>query len=154
MSYATLFMSGIKRISQFVPIIPIIFTLSCTPIIRHHGYIHNDTSLDQIIIGNTHKETVINIMGSPSAVATVTGDAFYYISNTIHTLTYHHPKEIDRQITIIYFDDKETVRDIKQQSLKDGNIVAFVERITPFFGKKPGFLEQTLGNVGHFNYHR
>ncbi|MGZ3282199.1 MAG: outer membrane protein assembly factor BamE, partial [Xanthobacteraceae bacterium] len=43
------------------------------------GYILPDGALEQIPIGSTQEQVLI-VLGTPSTVATVSGEAFYYIS--------------------------------------------------------------------------
>jgi outer membrane protein assembly factor BamE (lipoprotein component of BamABCDE complex) len=43
------------------------------------GYIVPDGALEQIPIGSTQEQVLI-VLGTPSTVATVSGEAFYYIS--------------------------------------------------------------------------
>ena len=43
------------------------------------GYIVPEGALEQIPIGSTQEQVLI-VLGSPSTVATVSGEAFYYIS--------------------------------------------------------------------------
>src|SRR5215813_9976071 len=43
------------------------------------GYIVPDGALEQIPVGSTQEQVLI-VMGTPSTVATVSGEAFYYIS--------------------------------------------------------------------------
>ncbi|HET9247391.1 MAG TPA: outer membrane protein assembly factor BamE, partial [Xanthobacteraceae bacterium] len=43
------------------------------------GYIVPEGALEQIPIGSTQEQVLI-VLGTPSTVATVSGEAFYYIS--------------------------------------------------------------------------
>src|SRR5260370_38494418 len=60
------------------------------------GYILPDGALEQIPIGST-QEQVLLVLGTPSTAATVSGEAFYYISQLaerpvgfmLHPLTTH-----------------------------------------------------------------
>ena len=45
----------------------------------HRGYIVPDGALEQIPIGSTQEQVLI-VMGTPSTVATVSGEVYYYIS--------------------------------------------------------------------------
>ena len=90
-------------------------------------------------------------MGSPSTIASVDGASYYYISSRIETNSYKKPEVTDRKIVTVYFDDNDIVSDIGGYGLEDGNIVAFVERITTTRGKELSLLAQLFGNLGRFN---
>ena len=90
-------------------------------------------------------------MGSPSTIASVDGAAYYYIASRIETNAYKKPEVTDRKIVVIYFDDNDIVNDIGGYGLEDGNIVAFVERVTATRGKELSLLAQLFGNLGRFN---
>ena len=94
---------------------------------------------------------VRSIMGSPSTIASVDGAAYYYIASRIETNAYKKPEVTDRKIVVIYFDDNDIVNDIGGYGLEDGNIVAFVERVTATRGKELSLLAQLFGNLGRFN---
>ena len=46
------------------------------------GYVLPEGALEQIPIGATQEQVLI-VLGTPSTVATVSGEAFYYISQTL-----------------------------------------------------------------------
>lgn len=125
--------------------------LACAPVVDNKGYVFNDKNLAQISKGSTNKEMVRTIMGGPSAVASVDAKIFYYISSRFETYTYRAPKEVDRRIVAIHFDESDVVNDIKAYGLQDGNIVDFMKRETVTRGKKLTFLDQLFGNIGRFS---
>lgn len=124
---------------------------ACTPIVANLGYVFDEETLNKVAIGSSNKETVRSIMGSPSTIASVDGATYFYISSKIETNTYRKPVVTDRRIVAIYFDENGIVSDIGGYGLEDGNIVAFVERVTPTRGRELGLLTQLFGNLGRFN---
>src|SRR5450755_1749110 len=68
------------------------------------GYIIPDGALEQIPIGASQEQVLI-VLGTPSTVATVSGEAFYYISQKTERAAAFMPHEvIDQRVIVIYFD--------------------------------------------------
>src|SRR5512136_889250 len=50
----------------------------CTQI-YHHGYMVPEGALEQLPLGSSQEQVLI-VLGTPSTVATISGEVFYYIS--------------------------------------------------------------------------
>ncbi|MBX3507509.1 outer membrane protein assembly factor BamE [Parvibaculum sp.] len=120
------------------------------PVIEDRGYIFDPADLAKLQPGAS-KEQVRTVMGSPSTVSTVDGEAWYYISSRFETLMFYPPKEIERTVAAVYFDKTEAVQEVAYYGLEDGQIVNFVDRTTPTRGKELTILGQLFGNLGRFN---
>lgn len=120
------------------------------PVVVDRGYIFEVDDLAKLQAGAT-KEQVRSIMGSPSTISTVEGEAWYYISSKFETLAFFEPKEVERTVAAIYFDKTEVVQEVAYYGLEDGQIVNFVDRKTPTRGKELTVLGQIFGNLGRFN---
>ena len=125
--------------------------ISCTPLIHNHGYVFSQESLAKIETNKTNMQSVREIMGSPTTISSNNGMVYYYISSVFVNETYKKPREIDRRIAAIYFDQNDVVSDMGFYGLADGNIVAFIERRTSTSGKELSLLAQMFGNLGRFD---
>ena len=105
--------------------------------------------LAQVRVG-TSKPEVERLLGSPSATSTIEGRNFYYISSILETTAFYEPKEVDRRIIAINFDEQDLVRNIADYRLKDGKVFDFISRKTPTKGKELTVLQQLFGNIGRF----
>ncbi|MDZ4381915.1 MAG: outer membrane protein assembly factor BamE [Parvibaculum sp.] len=123
---------------------------ACTPVVQERGYIFDPADLDKLQAGSS-KEQVRTVMGSPSTVSTVDGEAWYYISSKFETVAFYPPEEIERTVAAVYFDKTDVVQQIAYYGLEDGQIVNFVDRKTPTRGKELTILGQLFGNLGRFN---
>ena len=103
-----------------------------------------------IEVGQVSKNEVLELLGSPSTKATFNDNNWYYVSEKISTRAFFHPEVINRKVLIIQFDKREIVKKITQLSLKDGEKIEMVDRITPTAGKEMTILKQIFGNVGRF----
>jgi outer membrane protein assembly factor BamE (lipoprotein component of BamABCDE complex) len=104
------------------------------------GYIVPDGALEQIPIGST-QEQVLLVMGTPSTVATVSGEAFYYISQRAERAIGFMPQQLtDQRVVAIYFDKSRRVERLADYGMKDGRVFDFVSRTTPTGGKDVGLI--------------
>src|SRR5215472_4028642 len=92
------------------------------------GYIIPDGALEQIPIGASQEQVLI-VLGTPSTVATVSGEAFYYISQRSERAVAFMPQEVvDQRVVAVYFDQNRRVQRLANYGLKDGKIFDYVSR--------------------------
>jgi len=125
------------------------FTAACSPTIDHRGYLPRTGDLQRVSPGMSKTE-VQALLGSPSTTATVdrTGDSYYYISSKIETQGFLDPKETERSIFAIRFDQIDQVQSFAQYTLEDGQIININSRKTPTRGREFTILQQLFGNIG------
>ena len=117
--------------------------------ITKHG--HQFRASDaQLVQPGMSQEDVRLSLGTPTTTSrTTTGQAFYYISSTTKQMAFLEPKEIDRRVFAVYFNDLGTVDRIANYGLKDGRVFDFINRQTPAAGgSDEGFLGQMFKNLG------
>ncbi|MEQ9517820.1 MAG: outer membrane protein assembly factor BamE [Parvibaculum sp.] len=124
---------------------------ACSATYEDRGYIYDQEDFEKIQPGLTSETEVSGLLGTPSAIATVDGQAWYYISSKFEKLMFYEPEEIDRKVVVIYFDETKTVEDVGYYGLEDGQIIDFRTRKTPTRGKELTVLGQIFGNLGRFN---
>jgi outer membrane protein assembly factor BamE (lipoprotein component of BamABCDE complex) len=104
------------------------------------GYIVPEGALEQIPIGSTQEQVLI-VLGTPSTVATVSGEAFYYISQRAERPIGFMPQQVvDQRVIAVYFDKNRRVERLANYGLKDGKVFDFVRRATPTGGKDVAYL--------------
>jgi len=110
----------------------------------HKGYILPAGALEQIPIGSS-QEQVLLVLGTPSTVATVSGEAYYYISQSTERLVGFMPEKMtDQRVIAVYFDKSRRVERLADYRMKDGRVFDFVSRTTPTGGKETGMLTGML----------
>jgi outer membrane protein assembly factor BamE (lipoprotein component of BamABCDE complex) len=122
---------------------------ACTPQIDHHGYLAKPGVFDHVQKGMSKSE-VEAVLGSPSTTASVNfqGDSYYYISSVTEQRAFFNPKEVDRQVIAVRFDQSDQVASFGQYGLEDGRIVEVNTRETPSAGREFSILRQIFGNLG------
>ena len=123
---------------------------SCSNKTINTGNLPDPDLVANIEVGQVSKNEVLELLGSPSTKATFNDNNWYYVSEKISTRAFFHPEVINRKVLIIQFDKREIVKKITQLSLKDGEKIEMVDRITPTAGKEMTILKQIFGNVGRF----
>ena len=104
------------------------------------GYVLPEGALEQIPIGATQEQVLI-VLGTPSTVATVNGDAFYYISQKAERGAAFMPHEVtDQRVVAVYFDKDRKVTRLANYGVKDGKIFDFVSQTTETGGNQLNYL--------------
>ena len=112
----------------------------CTGEQFQKGYILPAGALEQIPIGASQDQVLI-VMGTPSTVATLNGEVFYYISqHSERPVAFMNQKVVDQRVIAIYFDKARQVQRLANYGLQDGRIFDFVSRTTPTGGKDVAYL--------------
>lgn len=113
----------------------------------NRGYILPDGALEQIPLGAS-QEQVLVVLGTPSTVATVSGEVFYYISQRTQRTSFLKPKVVDQRVVAVYFDKDRRVRRIANYGLQDGRIFDFISRTTPGGGQELSYLTYLFKIIG------
>ena len=113
---------------------------ACTGEQFQKGYILPPGALEQIPIGASQDQVLI-VMGTPSTVATLNGEVFYYISQRAsRPVMFMDQKVVDQRVIAIYFDRNRQVVRLANYGLKDGKIFDFISRSTPTSGQEMSYL--------------
>src|SRR2546421_10381983 len=113
--------------------IAVLFTLGillggCFSESFQRGYVLPDGALEQIPLGASQEQVLI-VLGTPSTVATVSGEAFYYITQRAEqNLAFMTPKVTNQRVVAVYFDKTRRVERLANYGMKDGKIFDFVSR--------------------------
>ena len=113
---------------------------ACTSEQFQKGYILPPGALEQIPIGASQDQVLI-VMGTPSTVATLNGEVFYYISQrSERKVAFMNQQVVDQRVIAIYFDKKRQVQRLANYGLQDGKIFDFISRTTPTSGQELSYL--------------
>ncbi|PRX35015.1 Outer membrane protein assembly factor BamE, lipoprotein component of the BamABCDE complex [Meinhardsimonia xiamenensis] len=121
---------------------------ACAPIVTRHGYVPTDEDLQDIVVGVDTRESVASAVGRPSAAGILSDSGWYYVESRFETRGWREPREVDRQVVAISFDDSGVVTNIERFGLERGRVVVLSRRVTDSNVKGIGFLQQLMGNIG------
>ena len=135
--------------SSSCALVPLLACVSaCTPTIMNRGAILEPDSLTQINVGESNREDVLKLLGSPTQISTFDEKVWYYISRTTEQYAFLDPETIAQQEIEIRFDEEGVVIEIKELETEPDTNLSPVARKTPTYGRNTTFFEQLLGNIG------
>lgn len=123
---------------------------ACSPIVDQRGYVATPGTLEKLQPGQQTRDDVLKLLGSPSTTATFNNETWYYISQRFETVAFLSPETVDQSVVELKFDQDGVLRNVKNYTLKDGQVVNMVDRTTPTAGKELTILDQIIGNIGRY----
>jgi len=124
---------------------------SCAAEVQQHGNKPDTFLLEQIKVGQTSKNQVFSMLGSPSSVTMFEEEAWLYISSKRKQVAFFNPDELEREIVAITFDSgTDKVSNVFLAKKEDGVPLVVSAKETPTSGHSVTVLEQMFGNIGRF----
>jgi outer membrane protein assembly factor BamE (lipoprotein component of BamABCDE complex) len=140
-----LFGPPVRRFAAMVAVS--IAVAGCLGSTYQRGYVFDQASLDQVPVGAS-QEQVLLVLGTPSTIATVSGEVFYYISQrTERKVAFLNPEVVDQRVLAIYFTQDRRVQRIANYGVQDGKLFDFISRTTPTGGEELSFLRQVFSGL-------
>jgi len=131
--------------------IAVLFALSvlasCSPMFSYHGFVPTERDLDEIQVGLDTRTTVASIIGKPGASGLLEESGWYYVRSEFEHAPIRGPKEVDRQVVAISFDDTGVVSNIERFGLERGQVVVLQRRVTDSNIEGVSFLGQLFGST-------
>ncbi len=125
--------------------------LSGCEVIDIRGHEIDFEQLKKVKVGETTKEQVAELFGTPSAVSTFNNKTWFYMCDKTSTRAFLSPVILASNVTRIEFDAQDRVQTLDSLTEADKMVIAHVHRSTPTAGHEFGVLEQMFGNIGRFN---
>jgi outer membrane protein assembly factor BamE (lipoprotein component of BamABCDE complex) len=111
------------------------------------GYVLQEGVLEQIPLGASQEQVLI-VLGTPSTVATVSGEVFYYISQKTSQTSFLPQKVVDQRVVAVYFDKNKRVERVANYGLQDGKVFDFIGRKTASGGQELSYLTYVFKILG------
>ena len=114
------------------------------------GYVLPEGALEQIPVGASQEQVLI-VLGTPSTVATVNGEAFYYISQKAQREAAFLPHDVvDQRVVAVYFSKDRRVARLANYGLRDGKVFDFVSNSTPTGGQEISYVRNIFKSMKLF----
>lgn len=129
----------------------VMFSSACSNdlFITHNGNMPSNERIDQIRVGQSKAE-IQNILGAPSSVVSLDRNTWIYMSSDIKRVAFFAPKEVDRDVLTIRFNDQNKVEAIERLTKKNGKEIKVSSDKTETLGHNPGFFRKYFGGVGQY----
>ncbi|NJS39361.1 MAG: outer membrane protein assembly factor BamE [Rhodobacteraceae bacterium] len=121
---------------------------ACSPVFRNHGYVPAEDELALVEVGVDTRETVGQKIGRPSTSGLLNDEGWFYVQSRYELRGPREPREIDRQVLAVTFNEAGTVENIARYGLEDGKVVQISRRVTETNIKGISLIGQLLGNFG------
>ncbi len=123
----------------------------CTAIYRNHGYAPSEPDLQQVVVGETTREQVAELIGRPSSSGVLSNSGWFYVQSRWRHYAYKAPEEVERQVIAISFAESGIVENVERFGLQDGKVVALARRVTESNIKGISLIRQLLSNFGRIS---
>jgi outer membrane protein assembly factor BamE (lipoprotein component of BamABCDE complex) len=131
---------SLRRLSALAAAIALGLLLGgCFTQTYQRGYVLADGALEQIPLGAPQEQVLITL-GTPSTVATVSGEVFYYISKRTEQTSFLPERTLDQRVIAVYFDRNRRVERIANYGMQDGRVFDSISRTTPTSGQELSYL--------------
>jgi len=115
---------------------------------EHRGYVIDEELAKAVSVGTDNKQSVEQTLGRPTFAGTFDSNDWYYVARDTRAFAFRNPRVTDQTVIHIRFDAAGNVVAVNRT---DETLVAAidpVDDITPTLGRKRGFFEELLSNIG------
>lgn len=133
---------------QCLALVFVALVAACAPVYRNHGYVPSEEELALVEVGKDTRESVGQKIGRPSTSGLLNDVGWFYVQSRYKHFGPREPKEVDRQVLAVTFNEAGTVSNIARYGLEDGRVVEISKRVTETNVKGLSFIQQILGNFG------
>lgn len=133
---------------QCLALVLVASVAACAPVYRNHGYVPSEEELALVEVGKDTRETVGQKIGRPSTSGLLNDVGWFYVQSRYKHFGPREPKEVDRQVLAVTFNEAGTVSNIARYGLEDGRVVEISRRVTETNVKGVSFIQQILGSFG------
>lgn len=121
---------------------------ACTPTVAKRGNTIDDDQLNQIKVGESSREDVAKILGTPTQMATFDDKTWYYIGQRTEQEAFFDPELKEQKIVTVEFTPEGKVASVNKNGSELARAIDPVDRRTPTYGKELTLMQQLLGNLG------
>lgn len=123
----------------------------CVPKVAQRGHADMQEKIEKIVPGESHKQDVMALLGSPSTTSSFGEDTWYYIQARKEAVVFFKPKVVEQDTFRVTFNPSGLVLKTEKFSQEDSRDIDTVNDVTKTVGHELGFWEQIIGNLGKFN---
>ena len=115
---------------------------------EHRGYVMDEELAKGIAVGTDNKQSVEQTLGRPTFAGTFDSSDWYYVSRDTRSFAFRNPRVTDQTVLHVRFDAAGNVAAINRTDEALVAAIDPVDDITGTLGRKRGFFEELLSNIG------
>ena len=128
----------------------------CYPTIDHRGFNPEQMQLEKIENNISTKETVQNVLGSPSTTSIFPVEGknwtnWYYIYRKTETTSFFEPKVVDQLVVKVTLDEKDIVRNVDTQKGIQGEKIKASKDRTESTAYESSAMKDIFGNFNKYS---
>jgi outer membrane protein assembly factor BamE (lipoprotein component of BamABCDE complex) len=120
----------------------------CAGIREHRGYVMDDQLSQAVQVGIDNKASVEKTLGRPTFTGQFSPDDWYYVSRDTSAFAFRNPRVTKQSILHVGFDPAGNVATVNTTGKELVASINPVDETTPTLGRKRGFFEDLLANIG------
>jgi outer membrane protein assembly factor BamE (lipoprotein component of BamABCDE complex) len=143
-------MMNLKQYLTILLPLTLFFILSGCQTMDVRGQYVSDQDIEQIIAKKPSKETVIEMVGSPTYVPSFSTDNWYYIQRSLTSRAWSEPNVVEPRIIKITFNNNKVNDAIILMDMQNENIKISSD-FTKTYGTEQTNIQKFVKNMGRFN---
>jgi outer membrane protein assembly factor BamE (lipoprotein component of BamABCDE complex) len=116
--------------------------------ITKNGYSIDKNDVEQIKIGVSDKDSVINLLDYPTATDASNQNKWIYCSYKTKKIMFFKPKIIEQDVLVISFDNENFVKNIEKYNLTNSKSVNISNNRTNINSREKGIVSDIMNNIG------
>jgi outer membrane protein assembly factor BamE (lipoprotein component of BamABCDE complex) len=139
---------AISSLRIFALCLALLAASACTPIVAKRGNAIEDAQLQQIVVGQSTREDVARILGTPTQTGTFDDKSWYYVGQRTEQEAFFDPELKEQTLVTIDFTPEGKVASVRKRGAELAQKIDPVDRKTPTYGKEMSLMQQLIGNLG------
>ena len=129
----------------------VLLVSGCVERIDRHGYTPEAAQIESVNLGRDSRADVVAKLGQPTTGGVLDQGGLYYVSYGMRHYGAFAPKEQDRTVVAVTFDDRGIARNIETFGSEQGQVVSLSRRVTDDNLRDTTLLRQLLASLGNFD---
>lgn len=121
---------------------------ACAPTVANRGNIIDPDKLAEVKTGESTREDVAKILGTPTQVSTFDENTWYYFGRNTKQYSFLDPEIVAQKAVEVHFNDEGIVTALNELDPGEAQDISPVARRTPTYGHETTIVEQLIGNMG------
>ncbi|MEM7072059.1 MAG: outer membrane protein assembly factor BamE [Pseudomonadota bacterium] len=129
----------------------IVGVASCQPYDHLHGQLPRPYQLELLVVDESTRSDVVEILGSPSTLANFDENTWYYMGIKTRRWAFLDEEILEMRVHALTFNEQDILVSHLEYDENDLRQINFSTDETPTSGRDLTIIQQILGNFGRFN---